>query len=244
MAPFYSPVYRPHRPPTPRHRLRWRGERVSAWSRRSTERAPLPWHGQGRLLDFGCGGGVFLERMHLQGWRVTGLDVSGAAVTRIQRDLALPAYVGTLPHPALPPAGFDVITMWHSLEHVHAPLAVLREARRLLAPGGRLLIAVPNIDSLPFRWFGRSWFALDLPRHLTHFSPRTLRLMLERAGLRPGPVRMVRHSGWLRSSAQQSRRDGGPLWHRGLAPKPAARLVTWCCALARRADCIMVSATA
>ena len=51
---------------------------------------------------------------------------------------------------------------------------VLREARDLLAPGGKLVVAVPNIDSLPFRWFGRHWFGLDLPRHLTHFTPASL----------------------------------------------------------------------
>src|SRR5262249_10576488 len=153
-------------------------------------------------LDFGCGGGSYLRRMHGAGWQVVGLDVSAAAVERVRTDLGLPALAGTLPHPLLEPAGFDVVTMWHSLEHVHDPPAVLREGRRLLVPGGRLLVAVPNIDSLAFRWFGPAWYALDLPRHLTHFTPRTLTLMLQQAGFRPGPVRMVGHSHWVRSSAK------------------------------------------
>ena len=134
------------------------------------------------MLDFGCGGGSFLARMHERSWQVTGLDVSHAAVQRIRNELGLDALFGTLPHPQLEPGSFDVITMWHSLEHVHSPLNVLREAHRLLARGGRLYVAVPNIDSLPFRWFGSAWYGLDLPRHLTHFSPWTLQLMLERAG--------------------------------------------------------------
>src|SRR5262249_34256030 len=142
--------------------------------RTCVERRVLPWHGNGRLLDFGCGGGSFLERMHKQGWSRVGLDTSEAAVRSIRSELGLAAPVGTLPHPELAPESFDVITMWHALEHVHAPLDVLREAHRLLAPGGRLLVAVPNIASWPFRWFGRDWFGLDLPRHLTHFEPETL----------------------------------------------------------------------
>ena len=144
----------------------------------------IPWHGRGRLLDFGCGGGAYLERMHRQGWDVTGLDVSAAAVECVRTRLGLRALLGTLPHPELKPATFDVVTMWHSLEHVHEPLEVLRAAHQLLAPGGKLLVATPNIDSLPFRWFGQAWYGLDLPRHLTHFSSRTLRRLLERAGER------------------------------------------------------------
>ena len=94
--------------------------------------------------------------------------------------------------------------MWQALEHVHDPLRVLCEAHRLLVPGGKIVVAVPNMDSLPYRWFGRAWQGLDLPRHLTHFSPRTLHKMLQRAGFQVGPVRMVRHSNWLRASAALS----------------------------------------
>src|SRR5262249_4902570 len=202
-----------------------------------------PWHGRGRLLDFGCGGGSFLQRMHRQGWRVLGLDTSALTVDTIRRHLNLPALAGTLPHPDLRPGAFDVITMWHALEHVHAPLAGLREAHRLLAPGGKLLVAVPNIDSLPFRWFGSAWFGLDLPRHLTHFTPGTLQLMLERAGFVAGPVRMVRHSKWLRASAQLAQRNARrPYWQRWLKTKPTSRLATWYSYLTQQSDCMLVTA--
>ena len=147
----------------------------------------MPIHGEGRLLDFGCGSGSYLWRMHRQGWKVIGVDPSAAAVDYVRHELGLPALVGSLPHEDLHDGYFDVITMWQSLEHVHWPMEVLRAARRLLAPGGKLIVAVPNIDSLPFRWFGQTWIGLDLPRHLSHFAPSTLTHMLESRRLSPRP---------------------------------------------------------
>jgi 2-polyprenyl-3-methyl-5-hydroxy-6-metoxy-1,4-benzoquinol methylase len=230
---FYPMTYGPHQP----HRRRSH----PAAARRG--RHPVPWHGQGRLLDFGCGAGSFLDRMREQGWEVTGVDVSAAVVQRLRAQSRLRVLAGSLPHPALRPESFDVITMWQSLEHVHEPLTVLTGAHRLLVPGGRLYVAVPNIDSLAFRWFGTAWYGLDLPRHLTHFTPWTLHVMLEQAGFRVGPVRMLRHSQWLRRSAtvaKESRR--GPYWHRWLTAKPAARAATWYSYVTRQTDCILVMA--
>jgi 2-polyprenyl-3-methyl-5-hydroxy-6-metoxy-1,4-benzoquinol methylase len=265
---FYPARYRPHRVRV-HSRRSLRGRLLSGWARRCKEPQTLPWHGKGRLLDFGCGGGAFLERMHRLGWDVLGLDISATAVEQVQQCLGLKALAGTLPHPALQPESFDVITMWHALEHVHQPLEVLQHAHRLLAPGGQLVVAVPNIDSLPFRWFGSAWYGLDLPRHLTHFSPWTLQLMLERAGFKPEPVRMIRHSDWLRCSArlasQYRRRDlpvwhgaslpsdlsgrngtvpapRTPHWHRWLTGKPASGVISWYSYLTYQSDCMLVTA--
>jgi SAM-dependent methyltransferase len=240
---FYPEAYWPERAPKPQDQRRGRPRPMKRWCRPARERRILNWHGQGRLLDFGCGGGLFLERMHRQGWRVTGLDVSPAAVHEIRHGLKLQALVGSLPHPELSPQSFDVITMWHSLEHVHQPLVVLQQARSLLAPGGKLLIAIPNIDSLAFRWFGSCWYALDLPRHLTHFSSVTISWMLQRAGFRVDSVRMIPQSGWLRSSAQLScRKKSAPAWHHWLRGKPISRVVTGFTSLTRQSDCILVTA--
>jgi len=138
----------------------------------------------------------------------------------------------------------DVITMWQSLEHVHRPMEVLRAARRLLVPGGKLIIAVPNIDSLPFHWFGPSWIGLDLPRHLTHFAPWTLTHMLECTGFRPAPVRMIRRSSWLRSSAHLAclRHKGASHFQRWLKGKTFSNLASWLGYLTRQSDCMMVTA--
>jgi SAM-dependent methyltransferase len=181
--------------------------------------------------------------MALFGWSVTGLDAAATAVNRIRDELGFPALLGSLPHPELTPGSFDVVTMWHSLEHVHDPLAVLREARRVHVPGGRLIAAVPNIESLPFYVFGRSWFGLDLPRHLTHFSPKTLRAMLEVAGFHVQSVRSIRHSDWLRSSAKLAVRDSRGGWgSRLLRSKPLSKLAAWVCYAAGLSDCMMAVA--
>lgn len=242
---FYPPDYRPHRRPRKMQQAR---PAAPLWSRLfgrpcNERRGSLPWPGPGRLLDFGCGGGGFLKRMADQGWQVTGLDAAVGAVRQVQEELGLKALVGSLPHPELRPGSFDVVTMWHSLEHVHRPLPILREAFRLLVPGGKLVVATPNIESLPFYWFGSSWFGLDLPRHLTHFTPRTLGAMLGTAGFRVEAVRMIRHSDWLRSSAKLAGHQGrGGAWARLLRWKPAAKAVAWGCYAGGMSDCMMAVA--
>src|SRR5436853_224407 len=85
----------------------------------------------------------------------------------------------------LPAASFDVITLWHVFEHLPDPIALLREARRLLKVGGRLLIEVPNLGGWHGRLGGAAWHHLDVPRHLLHFSRKTLTSMLARERLVP-----------------------------------------------------------
>ena len=244
MARFYPTDYGPHR-----RRQIARPRRLSTLWRRMTdshspERDGVPWHGQGRLVDFGCGSGDFLWQMHQRGWRVIGVDVSKKVVTRIRDELKLTALQGDLSHGELADGSVDVVTMWQSLEHVHHPMETLRQAHRLLAPGGKLFAAVPNLDSLPVQWFGAAWYGFDLPRHLTHFTPSTLRAMLVGAGFEVERLWMVPHSSWLMRSARECRRlGGGPRFTRLLLWRPVCRLVTRYCAITRRSDCIMMEAT-
>ncbi len=240
MSQFYVEDYGPHQlrgAPEFRRRLS-----LSSLFRKKHE-LDLPASGGRRLLDFGCGGGTFLRRMHNDGWNVTGIDASSSAVHAVRRQLGLRALEGSLPHPQLVRERFDLITMWQSLEHVHQPLDVLAEAYRLLLPRGRLVVAVPNIDSLPFRWFGHTWFALDLPRHLTHFAPWTLQFMLERVGFRPGKIRHIRRGKWFRASAGLARREAPhSRFHRLLTTRPAASLLSWYSYWTSQCDCMVVSA--
>src|SRR5262249_45937238 len=138
---------------------------------------------------------------------------------------------------------FDLITLRQALEHIHDPLSLLREVHRLLAPAGKLIVSVPNIDSWPFRWFGANWFGLDLPRHLTHFTPRTLRLMAERAGFWALKLDRAGHGKWTRVSAETACAEpAAPLWQRLLALRPVARLAAEIAVWLRRSDCLVLVA--
>jgi SAM-dependent methyltransferase len=84
---------------------------------------------------------------------------------------------------------FDLITLWHVLEHLRNPVEVLGLARRLLKPEGTLVVAVPNVSGLSFRIFRRHWFALSPPWHLQQFKPRSLGLAFYEAGLTVEEIR-------------------------------------------------------
>jgi 2-polyprenyl-3-methyl-5-hydroxy-6-metoxy-1,4-benzoquinol methylase len=241
---FYPGDYRPHAP---------RGKRAIKlpslfWSRLLGRPCPerrglLPGIGGGRLLDFGCGGGSYLRRMARLGWRVTGLDASPRAVETVRDQIGCDVYLGSLPHSDLVAGSFDVITMWQSLEHVHRPLEVLRAAFELLRPGGRIILAVPNIASLPAEWFGEHWFGLDLPRHLTHFTPETLANMLLVAGFRILSMRGLVHYHWLEASARRAAAAGASeLRSRLLQSRLVARFAAWGCYALGRADCLVAVA--
>jgi SAM-dependent methyltransferase len=195
----------------------------------------LPIWGPARLLDFGCGAGDFLRRMHALGWDVAGLDMAEPPVARIRDQFGLPVHLGTLPSSLWSRACFEAITMWQSLEHVHQPLDVLRGAYRLLTAGGRLLVAAPNFDSCASRLYGASWYGLDLPRHLTHFTPRTLRMMLRRAGFERVEIRQQQRNSWIRHSAK---RHGS----RFLQTRLGSGLAGWWGRLSGRAESILAIA--
>jgi len=235
---FYSPDYRPHAGKS-HHERPLRGWYPFDWLKVPPSSRLRP-----RLLDFGCGAGHFLAQMDRHGWEAVGIDMSETAIQAIRREIGLTAFAGSLPHDELEPASFDLLTMWHSLEHVHDPARILREARRLLAPSGRLIVAVPDFAGWPRHWFGPAWYGLDLPRHLTHFTPRTLTTMLEKTGFRVLGKRHPRHADWMRNSALLAgRRRARRLGQAALQFRPIARVAASLCHLARRSDVMIVLAT-
>jgi 2-polyprenyl-3-methyl-5-hydroxy-6-metoxy-1,4-benzoquinol methylase len=179
---------------------------------RGSERlgAGLTVRGEGKLLDFGCGHGKLLRRMHAAGWAVVGLDFSEQAVNAV-RSSGLEAYQGTLPHPEVPPSSFDAVVMEHALEHVPDPLHVLRAAREVLRPGGALLIHVPNFSAWEVQRFGEFAIQVDLPRHLLHFEPATLAKMLVAAGFVDVKTETRPRRGSVRKSIDLARRGGRPI---------------------------------
>jgi ubiquinone/menaquinone biosynthesis C-methylase UbiE len=138
----------------------------------------------GRVLDVGCGNGEFLATLGARGWEVYGTEFSeaGCALARSKR---ITVHQGTLPSARFPDRFFDVVTLWHVLEHLPEPPVELAEIGRVLRDDGLLVVEVPNSDSLTFRLCGRRWYHLDLPRHLQHFTPTTLQRLLGQAGFAP-----------------------------------------------------------
>jgi SAM-dependent methyltransferase len=134
-----------------------------------------------RVLDVGSGAGTFLARLRQRyGCRVTGVDF---------KDLThLPGYegvdfrVGLFYEQDFPEGYFDLITMWHFLEHDYDPFRTLATARRVLRPGGRLVIEVPRLDSVTFRLFRERWPGLQAPQHTVLYSKEMLLKCLDRAG--------------------------------------------------------------
>lgn len=137
----------------------------------------------GRLLDVGCGSGLALEGMAELGWQVYGVDFDPKAVEIAQRK-GLEVNLGSLKEQAYPPDYFDVVTMSHLIEHVHDPLGLLRECRRILKPQGLLTMVTPNSDSWGHKRFAASWMHLDPPRHLHVFNEQSLTTLLGAAGFR------------------------------------------------------------
>ena len=138
---------------------------------------------KGNLLDVGCGTGAFLNTMQESGWQVTGLEPDPTA-----REKATELYklnpLSTDQLFQLPTGSFNAITMWHVLEHVHELHAYVEQLGKLLAPGGRLFIAVPNYTSHDASVYKEFWAAYDVPRHLYHFSPKSMEQLLGAYGLK------------------------------------------------------------
>ncbi|SFV27713.1 class I SAM-dependent methyltransferase [Thermoflavifilum thermophilum] len=132
---------------------------------------------QPSVLDIGCGTGSFLHMMQRHGWQVTGIEPSetarNIAKKKYQLDVQDPIQLNTFPD-----QHFTLITLWHVLEHIHALHENLSTIYRLLHPYGLVFIAVPNYTSFDERFFGNYWAAYDVPRHLYHFAPQTMQLLL------------------------------------------------------------------
>jgi len=132
---------------------------------------------KGEILDIGCGTGAFLKTMKTSGWGITGLEPDDTARTKAkelyQIDPQSPEKLFELQ-----PATFHAITMWHVLEHVHELHAYIKQLHHLLAPNGRIFIAVPNYTSKDADIYQQHWAAYDVPRHLYHFSPKSMEQLL------------------------------------------------------------------
>lgn len=145
---------------------------------------------RGRILDVGCGSGETLELLERAGFTVAGVEPSRQAA-EAARGRGLDVHCGTLEDAPFDPSSFDFVRFWHVLEHTPDPASALERARHLLVPGGTLIVGVPNFGSLPARLARARWYGLDVPRHLYHFEPATLRGLLGQTGFGRIQIRFV-----------------------------------------------------
>lgn len=136
----------------------------------------------GRILDVGCGFGLFLLLARSQGWTTYGIEPSKDVAKIAERETKAQIVNSTFTGSEFEQESFDAITMFHMLEHSSNPCDVLRKASKLLKPGGMLVVVVPNIKSLTARVRKENWEWLAFPIHLFHLSPSTLRELLLQTG--------------------------------------------------------------
>lgn len=174
----------------------------------------------GSILDVGCSSGGFLNTMKGPSWRLFGIEMEESTAEKARAKTGAYVFVGDAVTAPFAAETFDVITAFDVLEHVYSPRQFLTKVLEWLKPGGIFYAMMPNIDSWEAKLFASYWYGLELPRHLTHFSPRSVeRLMttvgFEKALVKTPPVSYVERSiGYLSSSALETI---------GFSPTPQSR---------------------
>jgi len=171
-AQEYGPGIDPDSPEFEK-RLSLEGHRVRFFKR--TKR-------KGRVLDIGCGNSYFLTACRKEGYDVHGLDISDWAVQYATVKLGISVAAGEFGEVAFPPHSFDVITMWHFLEHTRDPRHVMMKAREWLKEDGILIIDVPNYEGTDAQKNWQNWVGWKLPYHLFHFTPATIKALASMYG--------------------------------------------------------------
>ena len=143
----------------------------------------------GRLLDVGAATGFFVEQARAAGWDAIGVEPSDWAAAYARNELGMDVRTGTLEKMRFPDETFDVVTLWEVIEHLPDPSGTLAEIRRVLKPGGRLVLSTPDAGTLAARLSGRQWLGWrKVPEHLFYFDRPNLDRLLVGAGFQP-----VRH---------------------------------------------------
>jgi len=135
----------------------------------------------GRMLEVGCASGTFLAQMAAQGWQVEGIEFSETSASHAH-SAGFKVHVGTLEDASEPDGLYDLIVGWMVIEHLHDPIEALTKLARWVKPGGWLVISLPNAASAEFMLFKGDSYALQVPTHLYHYTPKTLTALLYKTG--------------------------------------------------------------
>ncbi len=169
------------------------------------------------LLDIGAGTGAFADTMHKAGWNTIALEPDENA-----RTIALKNYgIELLPTEnlfQLTNSSFDAITLWHVLEHIHLLQGYMQEFQRILKKDGVLVIAVPNYTSYDASVYKECWAAYDVPRHLYHFSPKSIEILAQKHGFSLQSIKPMWFDSFYVSMLSEQYRNGsanliGALWN-------------------------------
>jgi 2-polyprenyl-3-methyl-5-hydroxy-6-metoxy-1,4-benzoquinol methylase len=137
----------------------------------------------GTILDLGCSGGSFLKTLGSKEWDLHGIEMSVESARIAQAESGAKVFVGDILDAPFSASSFDAITCFHVFEHLYKPREVLSKVVEWLKPGGIFYVLVPNIDSAGAHIFRSYWYALELPRHVFHYSPKSLGTMTRSVGL-------------------------------------------------------------
>lgn len=178
---YYPADYRPHQGTQTPAGSKRTGLRRWIERRLGLETRSIPPVPAGHLLEIGCSSGAFMEQMRQKGWSAEGIEFSepAAARARAKGFAVQTATVETATGPSRPA---DLIAAWMVLEHLHDPVSALNKMRRWIRSDGYLIASIPDARAMEFRLFGNYWYALQLPTHLHHFTPKSIATVLHTAG--------------------------------------------------------------
>jgi len=163
--------------------------------------------GSGRLLEIGCGAGAFLNEMHRSGWEVLGIESNGRVRDAVKERYGL-AVRSSEEWFTQPESPYDVIALWHVLEHLHNLDDYLHRIKTFLEDEGVLIVAVPNYCSYDAGYYQSHWAAYDVPRHLYHFTCESMTDLLKRYGLAVTTIKQLPFDAFYISMLSEKYQEG------------------------------------